>query len=29
MNGVIEAQGEDSDDRWDLVVKDNAVDVQT
>lgn len=23
LNGVIEAQGEESDDRWDLVVKDN------
>lgn len=28
VNGVIEAQGEDSDDRWDLVVQDNAVRVQ-
>lgn len=25
VNGTISAQGEDSDDRWDLVVKDNVV----
>lgn len=25
LNGTIEAQGEDSDDRWDLIVKDNKV----
>lgn len=25
VNGVIEAQGEDKDDRWDLVVRDNRV----
>lgn len=29
VDGVIEAQGEDSDDRWDLVVKDNTVSGQS
>lgn len=28
LNGVIEAQGEDSSDRWDLLVKDNKVTVR-
>lgn len=28
VNGVIEAQGEDADDRWDLIVSDNAVAVR-
>jgi hypothetical protein len=29
VNGVIEAQGEDPDDRWDLVVQDNEVFIRT
>jgi hypothetical protein len=29
LNGIINAQGEDPDDKWRLVVKDNEVSVQT